>query len=350
MKAIVNSELLHQASKLVKAEWIEVLVKNRQVKIIAADCNGVDFDNEVIIKSSYFGNEEEGSVMIPTYLINLLDKNENVEVMDGFLKSNNREIKFKSDAENYKEIEDNGNIDLFIKDFEKVTSVKYAMEKINTRPVLTCICINNNESVALDGYRMAITKLDDNLTSKEILIPQDVVKMHRKLKDKNIVSVTSSDDYLKFNFGSITIIRKKQDGKYVNYNSLFPKKENIKTNFKIDAAYLYEIVNRIYKTHLQHNNLINMNLTKENAYILSYDHSSEVKFNLKNYELKGEDIEIGLDCRYLVEALKRYRGTIELSFDSPVTPIILEDHKENKDLILPIRLLRPQNNVIDFKR
>lgn len=349
MKAIVNSELLHQASKLVKAEWIEVLVKNRKVKIIAADCNGVDFENQVIINSYYFGTEEDGAVMIPTYLIKLLDKNENVEVMDGFLKSNNREIKFKSEAECYKEIEDNGGVDLLIKDFSKVTSVKYAMEKINTRPVLTCICINDNEAVALDGYRMAITKLDDK-TSKEILIPGDVIKMHSKLKYKNVVSVALIGDYIRFNFGSITIIRKKQDGKFVRYNTLFPNKENIKTNFKIDSSYLYEIVNKIYKAHLQHNNLIKMNITKENAYILSYDHSSEVKFNLRNYELEGEEIEIGLDCKYLVEALKRYKGTVQLSFDSPVTPIIIEDCKNKKDLILPIRLLRPQDNVIDFKR
>lgn len=349
MKAYINSELLYQASKIVKSDYIEVLVKNREVKVMStvADRKNI-IENQIVIDSCYYGNEEDGAVMIPTRLIKLLDSKENIEVTDEIIKTNDKEIKFKSDIEIYEELKEYECL-IFIKDFSKLSEIEYALAQDNCRPLLTCVYVNSNEIVALDGLRMAVTSFNEEITSKELLIPGSMIKMYKKIKNKKMVAISEDGNYLFMNFGNIKFIRrKKEDGKFVNYKSLFPLEENKKTHLRVDSAELYRICNNIKKASLYNSNLIKINLNKEKSYITSRDNLVEVKTYLQRYELEGNDIEIGVNPKNLSEALKRYDGIIDIYFDTPVSPIVLEDGKGKKDLILPIRIIQKDSNVIEL--
>ena len=340
MKAYINSELLYQASKLVKSDYIEVLVKNKEVKVMSTEADIQEvIKNQIVIDSCYYGNEEDGAVMIPTRLIKLLDTKENIEVTDGIIKTNDKEIKFKSKRKIYKEIKES-ECPIFINDFSKLAEIEYALAQDYLRPVLTCVCVNGNDVVALDGYRMAITSFKEEITSKELLIPGSIIKMHKKIKNKQIVAISEDNNYLILNFGNIKFIRKKEDGKFVNYKTLFPPEERKKTHLRVDSAEFYRVCNKIQKASLYNSNLIKINLNKEKSYITSKDNLVEVKTYLQRYELEGNDIEIGVNPKNISEALKRYDGIVDIYFDTPVSPIVLEDRKGKKDLILPIRIIQ----------
>lgn len=344
MKAMINSELLYLSTKLVKSDYVEVQVKNKQVKIISVASYARKIVNEVIIDSPYFGTEEDGVVIIPAYLIKLLDKKENIEICNNIITAKGREIRImESDAEEFKEIEFDDKDVVFLSDFDYVTSVKYACENDGTRPVLNCIYINKNDVVALDGYRMAIRTLNSGI-SKDILIPNEIVKMHSKLKDKSVAAITENEEYIKFNFGSIKIISRKHVGndKFPKYNSLIPDVKN-KDTFKvsIDSNELLSICNRIDKTFSNGKN-VKLVLNNKKSYIEKHEGGRErvgIKAYVDTSYNKEDEFIIAFNSKYMTDALKHYSGNVDFYFTSPVTPILLTG-KDKKDLVLPVRIIR----------
>lgn len=344
MKAIINSELLHLSTKLIKSDYVEVKVKNKQVKIISTVSSAKKIKEQVVIDSPYFGAEEEGTIMIPTYLIKLLEKKDNIEICNNLITAKGREIRIMdSGVEEFKEIKFDDKDVVFISDFDYVTSVKYACETVDTRPVLTCIYINGNEVVALDGYRMAVRKLSNEI-SKDILIPKEIVKMYSKLKDKSVAAITENDEYIRFNFGSIKIISRKHNGndRFPKYNALIPDIKN-KDVFKvsIDSNELLSICSRIDKTFSNGKN-VKFILNNKKSYIETYEGGRE-KVGIKAYidtsYNKENEFTIAFNSKYMTDALKHYSGNIDFYFISPVTPILLVG-KNKKDLILPVRIIR----------
>lgn len=344
MKAIINSELLHLATKLIKSDYVEVKVKNKQVKIISAVTFADKIQEQVVIDSPYFGTEEEGAIMIPTYLIKLLEKKENIEISNILIRAKGREIRIMdSDTKEFEEMQFDDKEVVFLSDFDYVTSVKYACETAGVRPVLNCIYIHKDDVVSLNGYRMAIRKLDNEI-AKDILIPKEIVKMHSKLKDKSVAAITENDEYIRFNFGSIKIISRKHTGndKFPKYNTLIPDIKD-KDVFKVtvDTNELLSICSRLDKAFSNGKN-IELTLNNKKSYIETVEGGAErvkIKAYIDASYDKEDEFKIAFNTKYMTDALKHYDGNIDFYFKSPVAPILLVS-KNKKDLVLPVRLIR----------
>lgn len=227
-----------------------------------------------------------------------------------------------------------------IPNFDFLMECKYAIEKDNVRPQLGSICIDKNNFVAMDGYRMGIRSIEDIITENEILIPEEVVNILKKIKGTSIATIQENNEFVKICFGRITIVYKKSKLKYVDWKALI---RDVKKNIKItlNADDIKFVLSQYIKLYRGDGSIVIFNINNKRSYI----ESSKAVIGITKFEryisaeLEGEEIEFAINARHLLDALKYHNSNFTLYMSSPVQPIILES-KNKTDMILPIRLIK----------
>lgn len=340
MKAIVNSESLIYLNKLLNVDRYQVNVQKDGIKLSATK-ELKDTFYQVILTENTFGNEEEGKILIPKEAIKLLPKKEPCLVGDYYISTQNQKISFNEDTEFMELIEFNNPKECkCIPNFDFLMECKYAIEKDNVRPQLGSICIDKNNFVAMDGYRMGIRSIEDIITENEILIPEEVVNILKKIKGTSIATIQENNEFVKICFGRITIVYKKSQLKYVDWRALIRDvKKNIKITLNVDDIKF--VLSQYIKLYRGYGSIVIFNINNKRSYI----ESSKAVIGITKFEryisaeLEGEEIEFAINARYLLDALKYHDSNFTLYMSSPVSPIILES-KNKTDMILPIRLIK----------
>lgn len=342
MKAIVNSESLIYLNKLLNVDKYQVNVQKDGIKLSATK-EFKDTFYQVILTENTFGNEEEGKILIPKEAIKLLPKKEPCLVGDYYISNQNQKISFdKEDDEKFTElIEFNNPKDCrCIPNFDFLMECKYALEKSDIKPQLGSICIDENNFVAMDGYRMSIRSIDEIITENRILIPEEVVNILKKIKGTSIATIQENNEFIKICFGRITIVYKKNELKYVNWRALISDvKKNIKITLNSDDIKF--VLSQYIKLYRGYGSIVIFNINNKRSYIKS-SKANEGIIKFERYisaELEGEEIEFGINAQYLLDALKYHDSNCTLYMSSPVNPIVLES-KNKTDMILPVRLLK----------
>ena len=313
------------ASKYIEVKAISFLGKEKVLQISKR------IENEPI--------EGNGEVIINSKIVNLLNSKE-IKIKDEFIESGNRKLEI--DQEQYNQIEEIEDIGELIEvlripfeEFKEATDIVKYVSPIDHRPSLTTVCLDKNNLVALDGYRMGIRILSVE-SDDQVLIPHYAIESLRKVKTKNknsdiIVSINKS--YIRFYIENegVTILCDRRNDKFVNYNSLIPPE--FKTRVTVDAKILKKIAVEYDKAGFQH---IHINFTEDKAFIKGKIMEFKVEDNI-DVDMEGNDLTIAFQSRYIHEALKNYSGNVVLKFNNNVSPAIVT--QGNKiDLILPIRL------------
>ena len=340
MKAIVNSESLIYLNKLLNVDYYQINVQKDGIRLLATK-ELKDTFYQVILTENTFGNEEEGKILIPKEAIKLLPKKEPCLVGDYYISTQNQKISFNEDTEFMELIEFNNPKECkCIPNFDFLMECKYAIEKDNVRPQLGSICIDKNNFVAMDGYRMGIRSIEDIITENEILIPEEVVNILKKIKGTSIATIQENNEFVKICFGRITIVYKKSELKYVNWRALISDvKKNIKITLNSDDIKF--VLSQYIKLYRGYGSIVIFNINNKRSYIKS-SKANEGIIKFERYisaELEGEEIEFGINAQYLLDALKYHDSNCTLYMSSPVNPIVLES-KNKTDMILPVRLLK----------
>lgn len=219
-------------------------------------------------------------------------------------------------------------------EFKEATEIIYAAEKINLRPQLNCLCLDDEYLVALDGYMLAKRKLNIKI-DEPILIPIHAIEAIRRLKvsnKKTCLQILANENYIKFYIPEegLVLISDRVKGKYVDYQSLIPTE--FKTEVRIDSKNLYQIARGYLDSGFEHMYFE----FKENTTI----HSKMLGFKVKDKIMadhKGDEIKVCVKSHFFVRALKKYKGEISINMNSNITPLyIKQDNKE--ELILPVRV------------
>jgi len=339
MKAIVNSESLLLLSKLVKNGSYEIVVKNGVVKLLAESEHG--YQVEIIEPNNV--NKEDGTLVIPREAFSLLPRKTSLIIEDSVIKSNNQEILLENKENRFiEEIQMSEGKCIDITNLSELIQVTYATTKDNVRPVLQCICIDKCNFIALDGYRMSIRSNIEDITDKPMIIPSHIVELLKNFIKSDIATVYEDDEYMKICFGWISITSKKAKGdngenlKFINYESLLPVDH--KTKATIQVSELVGICKQIVKIK-KHSQVTRFNFTNEYSYLSTKEYGIKYQRYFK-CEIEGEELNIAINARYLLETLKNYTGNVTLYMSSPVAPILITDGKNKKDLVLPIKLMR----------
>lgn len=201
---------------------------------------------------------------------------------------------------------------------------------------------NEMQLVAIDGYRLAIRKqkfkgnknVEFTATSKSI---GEVIKLIDEETEN--VEINVGERLISFNINGYSFISRLIEGEFVNYKKTLP--EETKQSVVVSTR---DLINTIERVSL----LISESFSTP---VRCYFNELNVVFTCAtsmgratetfNIELNGPSFEIGLNSRYLLDALKACESeNIKILFNGPNTGVLIEpiEGDEFKYMIMPMRL------------
>lgn len=250
------------------------------------------------------------------------------------------------------------------KELKYLLETRYCMAKRDEiRPVITGMYFttkdtNKLEVCALDGYRLSKRVLENvkyNTQFNFILTRDSMMKLYKTAKsNKNIVNMYDVDREIQFEFTG----QNKQiecstiKDTYIQYNNIIPEENELE--IKLDVKELTSIIKNIKKEAKENNShifhIVFKIFQREDNYRFQIqvqcNQDKEIKyfkdlylndFKILKNELR-ESFEIAINIDYIYQAIKLYKGSVTIGFNSSVTPMTIQQNNK-LDLILPIRIL-----------
>lgn len=204
--------------------------------------------------------------------------------------------------------------------------------------------INNKQIkiISVDGYRLAIkTEAIDSQENCSFIVPGKTLSEILKLikDDCKSVQMTLGDRHIIFDIDSYSIISRLIDGEFMNYSAAIP--DSFKTEIKVKTRQFISSIDRM-SLLLTEKIKSPVRCTIENGVVKS-SCSTVLGQAYDEFEtdMKGENLEIGFNNRYLLDALRNSEtDEVRIQFNGPLSPIkILPSEGDNfLFLVLPVRL------------
>ena len=261
---------------------------------------------------------------------------------EGFIQCYNAE-----EFPNMKKIDDDDYFEISqksLKDIINKTIFSVAVD--DSRPILKGVLleINNNDitAVALDGYRLALAKkqIASSNVSTSIIVPsRSLGEIAKLLQDSDeLIKVYIKDSTIMINIDNVEILSRLLEGDFINYKQILPTE--FETECVINKEQFDDTLDRAsLLARFDKNNLVKFEIKENNISITSNSEIGNIKENLP-VNLKGKDIVISFNARYLIDVLKNIGDEfIKIELNSPYSPCIIEalDNKDYLFLILPVR-------------
>ena len=335
MKPSKDYEITSSTNYLIEAD-----VKSQEIKIIRNE-----FMEVVLTLPAYV--EEAGFKVLLQSTIKLIQKLPNGDILldNDKIKLGKKEIKINYNNIDFSKSKSNFITDatatLTQKEFNRMLEVKYAIAKDETRPILQGVFFNQNETCALDGYRMSVRNSTEyNINAEFIMHPQMVEYISKIIKnvcEYVTIEYNYNTNEIRITIGNLVITRHGIEGKYIKYKSLLPDscKHVIKFNTDeiLQSCKLLSNVDNILRFSQKDSNII---LTTNDKFTSMSEELSEVVI------IESENaFEVACSIKYFIEALKSINSTdIVLKNASKVKPIILSNDMKNLELVLPVRIAK----------
>ena len=222
----------------------------------------------------------------------------------------------------------------------------FAVSDNITKPIYTGALFDidnkNFKIVSVDGFRMAIREENIDSTSKnKFVVPKKTLSEILKLvndEDKN-VEIIIGQRHIIFNIENYSIISRLIEGNFLDYNSTVPKTE--KTYFTIKTSILADAVERMaLLADEKIQSPIRCVVCDDEIKLSCSSAKGKASDNISiNYA--GEDVEIGFNNRYLLEALKNSdTDEVKIILNGSLSPMIIKpiDSESFIFLVVPMRL------------
>lgn len=229
---------------------------------------------------------------------------------------------------------------------EMIRQTVYAVSDNNAKPIYTgsLFEIENKifKIVAIDGYRMAIRQENvDSDVNSQFVVPgktqQEVLRIIGGEEEKVYISVGQRN--IMFKIGEYSIISRLIEGTFLDYNSTIPKSG--KTEVVVNTRLLISAVDRM--SLLNSDKLqspVRCNFSGEEIH-LSCTSTIGKANDVISAPVNGEEVEIGFNNRYLLEALRNIDADeVKITLNGGLSPMIIKPLQGDSfiSLVVPMRL------------
>ncbi len=338
-------------------EGIKITTIGKEDKILILATDGELTIEEKITASVL----NEGETVVPgKYFSDFVKKLENEQIEISINEDNKMEIKYGENVtymsvynpEEYPVIDKDINEKSFTvlqKDFtELINKTVFAASTEDTRPILKgCLLEVENgyiKCVALDGFRMAISKrklVESKGDNFKAVVPArsltEIVRLLDKQEDK--ITVVLKKNALMVKVGNTTIITRLLEGEYLNYSQILPKDFITKVNVN-KTVFTISLERVMVLSMVERTTLVKMDIKEE---VMTMTANSEIGNITENVyiTLEGKDLSIAFNGKYIADYLRFVEGTtLNMSFNSPISPCVIKDDKDEDSLylVLPLRI------------
>ncbi|HPT08423.1 MAG TPA: DNA polymerase III subunit beta [bacterium] len=310
--------------------------------------------------------EKEGEFTVDSRLINeyislLPDEKVEIETINDDLKIKgvNYKTKIKGQTANdFPVLPKNENKDSYnlnINEFKNALSnVIFSVANNDNRVELSGVFFsfknNNLTLVGTDSYRLSekTIKYNNNSNEKSIIVPAKTIqelirilgnlKTEEQLENNEEIKIYINENQIFFSFGSTKLTSRIIIGNYPDYKQIIPQNE--KTIITISKEALIKAVKTAGLFSKTGINDIGLTFKKNKTIIFSSSSQTGENFIDLDSEIKGEDNEIFVNYKYLLEGLNSINSNnIIIKIIDNNTPCLLQSEENDNFLylVMPIR-------------
>ncbi len=333
-------------------EGIKLVAKGDSLTLTATD-------NELTIEKTIKADVlmEGETVVVGKYFVDFTKKLENEQVELSRLYDEGLQIKYSDSeselqvfpAESFPVIKKEEQENFFIlkqKDFkETVERITLACSSDDSRPILKgCLFEIKGgilTGVALDGFRMSVVQKSVEASGDfSAIIPSRTLnEIVRLLEKEENVKVYVQKNSLLVEFDNTVIYSRLIEGEFVKYSHILPTHfENVITANREMLLRSIERASIVAKNDKY--NVVRFDIKETTMNVISKSEVGNVNEAI-NINLKGKDMLIAFNGKYLLEYLKTVDDDfININLNSPIDPCIISPIASNEFmyLILPVRI------------
>lgn len=233
-----------------------------------------------------------------------------------------------------------------MKDMIKKTSFSASIEE--AKGVIMGVLLELEEDhlsmVALDGFRMAITKeAMKNEKKKKIIIAARILNEINKIiaesEEDGPIDLVLEEKKAVIFMEDTLIVSRLLEGEFIKYKDIIPKE--YKSRLILKREEMMESIERASLLAREgKNNLIKFSVFRDKIIITSRSEEGNVKEEVF-IEKEGEDLEIGFNAKYIADVMKAVSDEeIVMELNSSISPCIIKP-KEGESflyMVLPVRI------------
>ena len=202
---------------------------------------------------------------------------------------------------------------------------------------------NQLRAVATDGHRLALCEVTIDGASfddQQVIVPRKgVLELQRLMDGKGSLNIELGSNHVRIQLKGIRFTSKLIDGRFPEYDRVIPKESS--NELTADKESLRGALQRT--AILSNEKYRGIRLIIRNGEIVIQAHNPEQEEAEEELEVSysGEDIEIGFNVNYLLDALGAIEGdTVTLSvLDSNSSCLIRQPgNEDSKFVVMPMRL------------
>lgn len=228
---------------------------------------------------------------------------------------------------------------------DMIKGTVYAVSDNNSKPIYTGSLFDLSDKtlniVAIDGYRMAVRKEEiDSEADAQFVVPgktqQEILKL---INDEENVKVSIGQRHILFKIEEYSVISRLIEGTFLDYKSTIPKDN--KTEVVINTRSLINAVDRMSLLNGDKiQSPVRCTFSKEEIHFSCTSAIGKANDKIKASVI-GEDVEIGFNNRYLLEALRNIESDeVKIKLNGSLSPMIILPVKGDSftSLVVPMRL------------
>lgn len=351
------------AGKIISSKNNEAILSNFLLEVKDDQLTITSTDNETTLRSKIALADAEGevSVAIPTTITDSL-KEFTDQPLNFDINTENMSISIKTETGEYKCIGQNGSIypqtpamkeDSFrctVKAsvlLNGINKTGFATSNEDSRPALTGILCTFDEKgltfAATDAHILARVIKSENQYSEncQFILPKKSASILKSIltNDEEDVEIMADDTNITFILSNHTIICRKIEGKFPNYERIIPQDNPYE--LIVDRTSLLNSIKRVYSfTGRDTTGLVKLQITTNKIHLFSQDLFYNTSGNDSiNCQYGGEDIKIGFGAPTLIKILNSMSTKeIKIQLKNPQSSgIILPlENEPNEDLLILI--------------
>ncbi len=228
-----------------------------------------------------------------------------------------------------------------------ISQTSYAVSQLDSKPILKGELFEIQDKVfnmvAIDGFRLAIRKeaIDTEDVFNFVIKSRSLLEAEKLLKDDNdaTVNVYVTKKFTAFEMNGYTLITRVLEGEFHNYKGSIPK--SCDTEVIINVNSFVYILDRCMLLIDEHTKAPVRCLFEDGKLKVTTSTSQGNFYDEMNVEMSGNRVEIGFNCKYLLEALKHSGcDEVKLQMGSPTSPMKMVPLSGDSFtfLVLPVRL------------
>ena len=229
-----------------------------------------------------------------------------------------------------------------------VEKTYFAMAQQDVRYYLNGMLLETDglsiRAVATDGHRLALCEceLSENpLDSQQVIVPRKgVLELHRMLSGEGSLTFAMGKNHIRIMIGDIRFTSKLIDGRFPDYQRVIPVDVE---NFLIaDRESLRAALQRAAILSNEKYRGIRLEVRDSGAKIMAHNPEQEEAEEQVEVEYSGDDIEIGFNVNYLLDAIgavdnEAVRLSLKDANSSCVISIPEIDQTDSKYVVMPMR-------------